>query len=101
DREELLARIAIRLEEAVEEIARGRTDRLLDRWRALSPSSTGRRVIVEEASGGALVRGTTRGIAADGSLAVEEDGGQVRIVRFGGTLRFETNVGRSADASGH
>ena len=38
---------------------------------------------------GEPVRGTTRGLAADGSLLVEDDAGVVHLVRFGGTLRLD------------
>jgi BirA family transcriptional regulator, biotin operon repressor / biotin---[acetyl-CoA-carboxylase] ligase len=88
-REELLAAIAARLDLWARALASGRAVRLRERWRELSPSCEGRRVLVEEADGAGAVSGVTRGISEDGSLAVEEEtGGAVHLIRFGGTLRF-------------
>jgi BirA family biotin operon repressor/biotin-[acetyl-CoA-carboxylase] ligase len=99
-REEVLAAIVGSLEDAAAAAGSGRLAEVLDRWRRLSPSSAGRRVRVDE-TGGEPIRGTTRGIAPDGSLLVEDDGGVTHIVRFGGTLRFEAAAWRNADASDH
>ena len=88
-REIVLASILGRLEEAVGWIALGSTGPLLERWRSLSPSSMDRRVSIEESGTGATLRGTTRGIAADGSLIVESEAGETRSIRFGGTVRLE------------
>lgn len=99
-REDVLAAILASLEDAASAAGGGRFAEVLDRWKALSPSSSGRRVSVVEAAG-EPVRGTTRGIAPDGSLLVEDDAGVVHIVRFGGTLRFEPAARRNADASDH
>jgi biotin-(acetyl-CoA carboxylase) ligase len=95
-REELLASILRRLDGVAPEEVLDEPD-LLARWTALSPSSSGRRVVIEEAAIGEggrrrIVRGTTRGIAADGALRLErEDGGTIEV-RHGGTLRFETDA---------
>ncbi len=96
-REELLAAIAGRLDLWAPALAAGSATLLRERWRELSPSSEGRRVLVEEADGSGEVRGVTRGISEDGALAVEDDaGGAVHLIRFGGTLRFlEGPHGRS------
>ena len=45
--------------------------------------------VLEAAGEGEAVCGTTRGIAPDGSLLVEDDAGVTHIVRFGGTLRLD------------
>jgi len=99
-REDVLAAIVASLEEVVSAAGGGRLAEVLERWRVLSPSSAGRLVTVVETAG-EPVRGTTRGIASDGSLLVEDDGGVAHIVRFGGTLRFEAEARRNADASDH
>jgi len=108
-REEVLASITASLEDALFTAATGGLAAILDRWRPLSPSSAGRRVRVTPVDGdetpgerpAAAATGTTKGIAADGSLLVEDDAGVVHIVRFGGTLRFEATERRNADASDH
>ncbi len=57
---------------------------MLDRWRALSPSSAGTRVAWTATTGER--RGVTDGIEADGSLRVRSDGKLERIV--GGTVTW-------------
>ncbi len=57
---------------------------MLDRWRALSPSSAGARVAWTATTGER--RGVTDGIEADGALRVRSDGQLERIV--GGTLTW-------------
>jgi len=57
---------------------------MLDRWRALSPSSAGTRVAWKATSGER--HGVTDGIEADGSLRVRSDGQLERIV--GGTVTW-------------
>lgn len=53
--------------------------RMLDRWRALSPSSTGARVEVVQPGGG-WVAGTTAGIDTDGALLVSVAGEVRRVI---------------------
>jgi BirA family transcriptional regulator, biotin operon repressor / biotin---[acetyl-CoA-carboxylase] ligase len=65
----VLAEILAALAEVAGEAAAGRTDAVLDRWRALAPSASGSRV--EWVSGAATCRGTTTGIDADGALLVD------------------------------
>jgi hypothetical protein len=81
------------LEEPSRGAADGRSRPILDRWKRLSPSSAGRQVTVVPMSADDApadpLRGVTRGLAADGSLRVEDAAGVVHVVRFGGTVRFE------------
>jgi biotin-(acetyl-CoA carboxylase) ligase len=93
-REEVLARIGSRLEAWWGALVSGSAEPRIARLRELSPSAEGRRALVEEADGAATVRGTTRGLGADGSLAFEEEGsGRLRRFRFGGTLRLLAPAG--------
>ncbi|HJO38834.1 MAG: biotin--[acetyl-CoA-carboxylase] ligase [Vicinamibacterales bacterium] len=56
----------------------GQTGAILDRWRALSPSSVD--AAVELAGSGGARRGTTAGIDADGALLVRVEGEIERVV---------------------
>jgi BirA family biotin operon repressor/biotin-[acetyl-CoA-carboxylase] ligase len=64
---------------------------MLDRWRALSPSSTGATVTWTSTTG--EHRGVTDGIEPDGTLRVRSDGQVERIV--GGTLTWLPDPGDS------
>lgn len=93
-REELLASFLRRLEEAVSQVAATDSRPMLERWRALSPSSHGRSVLIDETynSEGTEPRplkGTTRGISPEGALLLEVPPGEIVEVRYGGTLRFQ------------
>jgi BirA family biotin operon repressor/biotin-[acetyl-CoA-carboxylase] ligase len=74
---------------------------LIEDWRRLSPSSEGRRVVVEPFEGTGTVRGVSRGIGRDGALAVEDLDGRIHSVRFGGTLRFEDAARGGGNAAYH
>ena len=87
-REQLLASVCARLQTIMDGLSEGRSEALVGRWRDLSPSSQGRRVVVEDAAGKEVIRGTTCGIEDDGSLRVVAADGSTRLARFGGTLRF-------------
>lgn len=118
DRETLLAEVLGRLEEAVDGIGRKEVEPILRRFVSLSPSSTGRRVVVDDPDSASLhhaapaaaespasrargassdanlrrartIRGTSRGIGPDGGLLLEDPSGRLWNVRYGGTLRFE------------
>lgn len=99
-REEVLALLLSRMEGALAQVSDGASAVLLERWRALSPSSRDRRVIVEDAAG-VVLQGTTQGIGPDGSLLVRTEDGIAQWVRFGGTLRFVTGIREGADAPRH
>jgi BirA family biotin operon repressor/biotin-[acetyl-CoA-carboxylase] ligase len=73
---ECLAAIA----ERVAQLSKGSGRIVLDRWRDLSPSSSGARVECESADG--TIRGVTAGIADDGALLVRA-GSRVEVVRSG------------------
>ena len=92
-REDVLASLTAHLEGAVFAAAGGGLPAILARWQGLSPSSEGSRgsvvPVAADETPGEPVRGTTRGLAADGSLLVEDDAGVVHLVRFGGTLRLD------------
>lgn len=99
-REEALARALSNIEIYIDMMSAGALEPLLDRWRTLSPSSRGRRVIVEDASG-TVVGGITNGIDRDGSLRLRTENGGDHVVRFGGTLRFESGLREGVDAPRH
>jgi len=61
------------------------TGALLDRWRDLSPASTGTAVTVLD--GDAAWEGITRGIGDDGALAVEGADGRLRRLGLGEEIR--------------
>jgi BirA family biotin operon repressor/biotin-[acetyl-CoA-carboxylase] ligase len=78
DAAELLAHALVALDECYLALARGRAPEILQRWRALAPSSRGHRV--EWRAGDRIRRGVTAGIDEDGALCVETPEGLERIV---------------------
>lgn len=101
-REEVLAVLMRRFGVWLSALRRDDARGLLARWGELSPTSEGRRVLVEEIAGGRVVGGTTRGVDTEGSLILEDDHGLLRTVRFGGTLRLEEPSARERlDAARH
>jgi BirA family transcriptional regulator, biotin operon repressor / biotin---[acetyl-CoA-carboxylase] ligase len=72
DGEALLGAVLLTLADAMLDLRRGRTVSVLERWRALSPSASGRGVEWQGPDG--LVRGTTAGIDASGALLIEQAG---------------------------
>lgn len=78
DRGLVLARSLVRLSEIYAALRRGETAAVLDAWRALAPSATGRRVAWADPAGER--QGVTAGIDGEGALLVDTDGGRVRVI---------------------
>lgn len=74
----ILAETLSALNEHVSALARAQGERVLARWRALSPSSVG--AAVEWISNGTSSRGTTAGIDDQGALLVRSSRGLERII---------------------
>jgi BirA family transcriptional regulator, biotin operon repressor / biotin---[acetyl-CoA-carboxylase] ligase len=78
DRSAVFAESLACLAEHLRELSAGGFAAILDRWRALSPSSVGREVDV--ASGSGRVGATTAGIDDDGALLVSAGGTTRRVI---------------------
>ena len=76
----LLAECLAAVAERVAQLTRGHTKAVLDRWRELSPSSTGARIEFDGMD--RRIRGITSGIADDGALLVRV-GDRVEPIRSG------------------
>ena len=78
DRAEVFAEALACLAERLRQLSAGGFGGILDRWRALSPTSTGARVEVLTPRGWRA--GITTGVDADGALLVTREGGAERVV---------------------
>ena len=78
DAGQVLAEILAALHEQVTDLAAGRKDVVLDRWRQLAPTAAGSRI--EWTIGGATLRGITIGIDDSGALLVRVEGRIDRII---------------------
>jgi len=92
DRAAVFAESLACLAERLRELSAGGFPAILDRWRALSPSSAGHQV--EVVSGTGWTEGATAGIDDDGALLVTAGGiprrviaGEVRWIYSGARLR--------------
>jgi BirA family biotin operon repressor/biotin-[acetyl-CoA-carboxylase] ligase len=84
DRAAILIETLAALAGRYDDLLAGRFDAILDAWRARAPGATGARVAWTTHAGERS--GVTAGIAGDGALLVDVDGGLERIV--GGELRW-------------
>lgn len=66
-------------------------EEILREWSVRSSYASGKRIRV--ANGQEVLEGTTRGLESDGSLRVETDEGEIRIVRAGDVTELRTLVG--------
>lgn len=78
DRGLVLARALVRLAAVRGMLRRGETASVVDAWRKLAPSASGRPVVWRGPDGER--RGTTAGIDPDGALLVDTDGCRERII---------------------
>ena len=82
DLENILRSLMLAIERRYEMLQSVRGDEdIVREWSARSSYARGKRVRV--ANGQEIIEGTTRGLAADGALRVETDGGEIRMVRAG------------------
>jgi BirA family biotin operon repressor/biotin-[acetyl-CoA-carboxylase] ligase len=89
DRPAVFAESLACLAERLRQLSTGGFDRVLDAWRALSPSSVGTRVEISAQAG--WVEAVTAGVDPDGALVVQTEGSLRRVIA--GEVRWPAPAG--------